>query len=130
MIRVVALTFAPAYYFHGEDDYLKNEELRRLIDAAVDPATRDFNFETLRGADIDADNRAGAANLLSHPASHVTATAANFEHALTFAERYALEGCLRSRAVNFLQQTESLQVFAAGGQDVVLGVLGHDRFGR
>src|SRR6185503_4669422 len=49
------LAFAPAYYFHGEDDYLKNEELRRLIDAAVDPATRDFNFETLRGTDIDAE---------------------------------------------------------------------------
>jgi DNA polymerase-3 subunit delta len=49
------LSFAPAYYFHGEDDYLKNEELRRLIDAAVDPATRDFNFETLRGADVDAE---------------------------------------------------------------------------
>jgi DNA polymerase-3 subunit delta len=49
------LAFAPAYYFHGEDDYLKTEELRRLIDAAVDPATRDFNFETLRGADVDAE---------------------------------------------------------------------------
>jgi DNA polymerase-3 subunit delta len=49
------LSFAPAYYFHGEDDYLKNEELRRLTDASVDPATRDFNFETLRGADIDAE---------------------------------------------------------------------------
>jgi DNA polymerase-3 subunit delta len=49
------LTFAPAYYFYGEDDYLKNEELRRLIDGAVDPATRDFNFETLRGADVGAE---------------------------------------------------------------------------
>src|SRR3982750_3560966 len=48
-------TFAPAYYFYGEDDYLKNEELRRVIDAAVDPATRDFNFETLRGTDLDAE---------------------------------------------------------------------------
>jgi DNA polymerase-3 subunit delta len=48
-------TFAPAYYFHGEDDYLKEEELRRVIAAAVDPATRDFNFETLRGADLDAE---------------------------------------------------------------------------
>jgi len=47
-------TFAPAYYFFGEDDYLKNEELRRLIDAAIDPATRDFNLEFLRGADVDA----------------------------------------------------------------------------
>ena len=28
---------------------------RRLIDAAVDPATRDFNFEMLRGAEVDAE---------------------------------------------------------------------------
>jgi DNA polymerase-3 subunit delta len=50
------LAFAPAYYLYGEDDYLKNEELRRVTDAAVDPATRDFNFETLRGADLDAES--------------------------------------------------------------------------
>jgi DNA polymerase-3 subunit delta len=49
------LTFAPAYYFHGEDDYLKADELRRLVAAAVDPATRDFNFETLRGSDLDGE---------------------------------------------------------------------------
>lgn len=48
-------TFAPAYYLFGEDDYLKDEELRRAIEAAVDPATRDFNFEMLRGADLDAE---------------------------------------------------------------------------
>jgi DNA polymerase-3 subunit delta len=49
------LAFAPAYYFYGDDDYLKTEELRRLVDAAVDPATRDFNLETLRGADVGAE---------------------------------------------------------------------------
>jgi DNA polymerase-3 subunit delta len=49
------LAFAPAYYFYGEDDYLKTDELNRLLAAAVDPATRDFNFETRRGADIDAE---------------------------------------------------------------------------
>ena len=47
--------FASVYYLHGDDDYLKNEELKCVIDAAVDPATRDFNFETLRGADVDAE---------------------------------------------------------------------------
>jgi DNA polymerase III subunit delta len=46
--------FAPAYYFFGDDDYLKHDELRRLIDAAIDPATRDFNLEFLRGADVEA----------------------------------------------------------------------------
>jgi DNA polymerase III subunit delta len=48
-------SFAPAYYLHGEDDYLKDEELKRLIDGAVDPSTRDFNFEMLRGAELDAE---------------------------------------------------------------------------
>lgn len=43
--------FASVYYFHGEDDYVKEEEVRRVVEAAVDPATRDFNFETLRAAD-------------------------------------------------------------------------------
>jgi DNA polymerase-3 subunit delta len=47
--------FAPAYYLYGEDDYLKDEEVKRVLDAAVDAATRDFNFETLRGADVDAE---------------------------------------------------------------------------
>ncbi|HEY9229590.1 MAG TPA: DNA polymerase III subunit delta, partial [Gemmatimonadaceae bacterium] len=48
-------SFAAAYYLYGEDDYVKHEEVRRLIDASVDPATRDFNFETLRGPDVDAE---------------------------------------------------------------------------
>jgi DNA polymerase-3 subunit delta len=47
--------FAPAYYFHGQNDYLKDEEVRRLIDAAADPSTRDFNVEVVRGADVDAE---------------------------------------------------------------------------
>ena len=48
-------SFAPAYYFHGDDDYLKEEEVRRIVDVATDPATRDFNFEMLRGGDVDAE---------------------------------------------------------------------------
>jgi len=46
--------FAPAYYLYGDDDYVKAEELKRAIDAAIDPATRDFNLENLRGGDVDA----------------------------------------------------------------------------
>jgi DNA polymerase-3 subunit delta len=48
-------SFAPVYYFHGEDDYVKEDELRRVIAAAIDPATRDFNFEQLRAAEVDAE---------------------------------------------------------------------------
>ena len=47
--------FAPVYYFHGQNDYLKDEEVRRMVDAAADPSTRDFNVEFVRGADVDAE---------------------------------------------------------------------------
>jgi DNA polymerase-3 subunit delta len=47
-------SFAPAYYLFGDDDYVKTEELKHVIDAAIDPSTRDFNLENLRGGDVDA----------------------------------------------------------------------------
>ena len=45
--------FAPAYYFHGDDDFLKEDAVRQVIAAVVDPATRDFNLEVRRGAELD-----------------------------------------------------------------------------
>lgn len=45
-------TFDPVYYFCGAEDYLKDESVRQLIEAAVDPATKDFNLEQLRASDI------------------------------------------------------------------------------
>jgi DNA polymerase-3 subunit delta len=47
--------FAPVYYLHGDDDYLKDGALRELVEAAIDPSTRDFNLEYRRGADLDAE---------------------------------------------------------------------------
>ena len=47
--------FAPAYYLYGEDDFLKEQAVRQLVEAAVDPATRDFNFEMRRGGELDAE---------------------------------------------------------------------------
>src|SRR3954462_15192423 len=44
--------FDPVYYLHGAEDYLKDEMLKQLLEAAVEPATREFNLETLRGAEI------------------------------------------------------------------------------
>jgi DNA polymerase-3 subunit delta len=45
--------FDPVYYLFGEDDFLKERASRDLVDAAVDPATRDFNFETRRASELD-----------------------------------------------------------------------------
>jgi DNA polymerase III subunit delta len=56
--------FSPAYLLHGEDEFRKEDALRHLIDAAVDPATRDFNFDQRRGADLDGE---ALASLLAMP---------------------------------------------------------------
>lgn len=45
----------PAYYLHGDEELLKDDGLRDLIAAAVDPSTRDFNYDRRRAADMTAD---------------------------------------------------------------------------
>jgi DNA polymerase III subunit delta len=47
--------FDPVYYLFGEDDFLKDARSRDLIDAAVDPSTRDFNLEVRRASEVDAE---------------------------------------------------------------------------
>jgi DNA polymerase III subunit delta len=46
--------FDRVYLFHGDDDYLKEEKIRALIDRATDPGTRDFNLEVRRASETDA----------------------------------------------------------------------------
>ena len=46
----------PAYYLHGDEDLLKDDSLRDLLAAAIDPATRDFNLDRRRCADLTADD--------------------------------------------------------------------------
>lgn len=41
------------FYLHGEDHFRKEEVIRALVDAHVDPATRDFNLDQLRGTEVD-----------------------------------------------------------------------------
>jgi len=52
---VDARAFAPVYYLHGDDDYLKEQSLQELLDAALDASTRDFNCEVRDGAALDAE---------------------------------------------------------------------------
>jgi DNA polymerase-3 subunit delta len=46
----------PAYYFHGDEDLLKDDALRELLLAALDPSTRDFNLDRRRAADLTSDD--------------------------------------------------------------------------
>jgi DNA polymerase-3 subunit delta len=47
--------FEPAYYIFGEDDFQKEDAVKQLQLAALDPGTRDFNLETRRGSELDGE---------------------------------------------------------------------------
>src|SRR5256885_5095599 len=45
----------PVYYLHGDEDVLKDEAVRALVERAVDPATRDFNLDQRSAPELDAE---------------------------------------------------------------------------
>lgn len=47
--------YEPVYFLHGEDDYLKDQAVRELLNKAVDPATRDFNLDVRMAGDLDGE---------------------------------------------------------------------------
>jgi DNA polymerase-3 subunit delta len=57
-------TFDGAYYVHGEDDFQKDDAVKQLVDAAVEPAMRDFNMELLRAQEVDAKSLDAALSAL------------------------------------------------------------------
>lgn len=64
MAQIKDRAFAPAYLFWGDDEWRKDAALRELLRGAVDPASRDFNLDQLRGPDLDAD---GVGTILGTP---------------------------------------------------------------
>jgi DNA polymerase-3 subunit delta len=46
-------TLDPVYYLHGEEEILKEEAVRLLLDRAVDPSLRDFNLDARSAPDLD-----------------------------------------------------------------------------
>ncbi|MGH7631029.1 MAG: DNA polymerase III subunit delta [Gemmatimonadales bacterium] len=44
---------APAYYLHGPEDLLKDEVACAVLDQALDPSLRDFNFDQRSAASLD-----------------------------------------------------------------------------
>lgn len=46
------------FYLHGEDHFRKEAAVRALVDAHLDPATRDFNLDPLRGTEVDGETLA------------------------------------------------------------------------
>ena len=44
---------AGAYYLHGPEDILKDEAIQAILDRALDPALRDFNFDQRSAGQLD-----------------------------------------------------------------------------
>jgi len=49
-----------AFFLYGDADRLRDEAVSALIDAAVDPAMRDFNLDVFRGSEVDPTDLASA----------------------------------------------------------------------
>lgn len=45
----------PAIYLYGDEDVLKDEAIRAILDAVVDPGLRDFNYDVRSAGNLDAD---------------------------------------------------------------------------
>ena len=46
------------FFLHGDDEYGKGEAFRELVDAHVDPGTRDFNVDVLRASEASVEDLA------------------------------------------------------------------------
>ena len=57
-------SFDAAYYITGEDEYQKDEAIRQLVEAAIEPSSRDFNLDIRRAGELDGES---LAVLLSTP---------------------------------------------------------------
>ncbi len=55
---------ALVYYFHGQEDVLKDEAVRKILDQALDPSLRDFNFDQRSASQLDAEEVHALCNTL------------------------------------------------------------------
>lgn len=52
------------FFLFGDDEFSREEAVSRVVDAHVDPATRDFNLDQLRGTELDPE---ALASLIATP---------------------------------------------------------------
>jgi DNA polymerase III subunit delta len=103
--------FAPVYLLAGADEFRKDAALRLVLDAAVDPATRDFNLDQLRGGEATPDSIASCVNSPPMMAARRVVVIRDVD-ALKKAPRAALDAYLATPATDLLL----LLVLSAGGK--------------
>jgi DNA polymerase-3 subunit delta len=53
------------FFLHGDEEFTREEAVASVVGAYLDPATRDFNFDQLRGSEVTADELASL--VATHP---------------------------------------------------------------
>jgi DNA polymerase III subunit delta len=77
------------FFLFGDEEYLKEEAAAAIVAAHLDPATRDFNYDQLRGGDVEPETLASIANTPPMMAEH---------RVVVVREAHALAANARSRA--------------------------------
>lgn len=88
-------TLERVYYFVGDDDFQKETAVRDLVAVALDPATREFNHEVLRGAETSAER---LDTLLSTPPMFAE------RRVIVLREVHALKKDARAALVRYLER--------------------------
>ncbi len=57
-------SIAPVYYLYGEEIALRDDAVRSVVDRAVDPAVRDFNFDQRTASTLDEEQLLSLLNTL------------------------------------------------------------------
>ena len=58
LTRLLAAPSGGVFFLEGEEQFLKEDAVRRIVESHLDAATRDFNLDQLDGADAGADQLA------------------------------------------------------------------------
>jgi DNA polymerase-3 subunit delta len=62
--QIAARPERAVFFLHGAEEHLREAAVRQVVDGFLDPATRDFNYDQLRGPDVTPEQ---VASLLATP---------------------------------------------------------------
>lgn len=88
-------SLAGAYFLHGDAVRLREEAARQLVDAALDPSTRDFNLDRFHGEDAVPEELAAALAMPPMMADLRVVTVSEAERLSTAARKVLLEAVER-----------------------------------
>lgn len=88
-------SLAGAYFLHGDAVRLREEAARQLVDAALDPSTRDFNLDRFHGEDAVPEELAAALAMPPMMAELRVVTVSEAQRLSTAARKVLLEAVER-----------------------------------